>query len=258
VQRIAPYLLAPLAVALLALGLGELGLLSPGVSAGLVGIAGVGLLAVLVAASALPSLQAYGPVHSRGDGAVAQVALSFDDGPDPDSTPQLLAALEAAGCRATFFVLVDRAERHPELLVAMAQRHEIALHGLGHHPGLVFAPPERAAHALRDARRRLQAICGQRLRWYRPPFGVVSPRLALAVEASNLELVWCSLRTLDGVLRSPARLRRVCGRAGPGDIVLMHEGPRAARQVLPLILADLKGRGLQPVAVGDLLKGAAP
>ena len=74
-QRIAPYLLAPLAVALLALGLGELGLLSPGVSAGLVGIAGVGLLAVLVAASALPSLQAYGPVHSHM--ALCPMALSF-------------------------------------------------------------------------------------------------------------------------------------------------------------------------------------
>jgi peptidoglycan/xylan/chitin deacetylase (PgdA/CDA1 family) len=254
VRSLLPVLLGALFLVLLGLG---------GVSVGWLPIAGLIFLCAaaftlvflwFVAASAWPQLQVYAPAVIRGPAPGSMVALSFDDGPHPDSTPALLAALEAAGVRATFFVLVDRAERHPELLRAIAARHEVALHGPSHDSRLVFASAEQGAAALRQAQDRVAALCGQRPRWYRPPFGVTSPRLGAALGRTDLRLVWCSLRTGDGVRSSPAALREICATAIAGDILLLHEGPRPAREVLPAILSDLRCRGLAAVTVGSLLE----
>lgn len=243
-------------LALAALGpvLWALGALPAVWAAIIAGFGGLTLLVGLVAASALPQLEVWGPAILRGPADPPRVALTFDDGPDPASTPALLMALEQAGARATFFVLLDRAEQHPTLLRAIAQRHEVALHGPSHHPGLVFEDPVAGAATLGAARARIAVLCGREPRWYRPPFGVTSPRLARAVATAGLRTVWCSLRTLDGVLNDPARLRRACARAVAGDIVLLHEGRRAAAAALPVILADLRARGLTPTTVGALLE----
>jgi peptidoglycan/xylan/chitin deacetylase (PgdA/CDA1 family) len=255
-RKLAPVAVGSAVLALVGWGLHRVGWLPPAGLVFLLVVAALLILAGLVVASAWPRLEVYAPAVVRGPAVGSRVALSFDDGPDPRSTPALLAALEAAGARATFFVLVDRAEQHPELLRAMAASHEIALHGPGHDTGLVFAPPDRGAAALVEAQARIEALCGQRPRWYRPPFGVTSPRLGAALARTDLRLVWCSLRTGDGVGGSVAGLRELCSTALAGDIVLMHEGPRAAREALPVILRDLRARGLEPVTVGALLESS--
>lgn len=213
----------------------------------------VGLLGAVVAGSANPSLQLFGPAILRGPGDRQEVALTFDDGPDPASTEALLAALDSAGATATFFVLVDRAEAHPELFARIAARHEVALHGLHHDPWLTIRPPSAGADELRAAATRLEALTGTRPRWYRPPFGATSPRLVQAVDQAGLELVWCSIRTLDGVALAADKLRERVARARAGDIVLLHEGERPCRDVLPQILDDLSGRGLRAVTLQELL-----
>ena len=208
------------------------------------------LLLFLFVATTQPGLRIYGPAITR---VPRDVVLTFDDGPHPDSTEPLLAALREAGARATFFVLVDRAEQHPDLMRAIAAEQEVGLHGLGHHPWLTLWSPERGAEELREAVRRLQAITGQPVRWYRPPFGMTSPRLTRAVELAGLTTVWCSLRTNDGVLGGDERLVRACQRAEQGDIVLLHEGPRSAPRVLPRVLERLGQEGLRCVTVGEAL-----
>ncbi len=253
--------LLPVAVgssSLVLVGVGALriGWLPPAGAVFLTVAAALLILAWLVAASAWPRLEVYAPATCRGPAVKPRVALTFDDGPDPESTPALLAALDAAGARATFFVLVDRAEQHPELLRAIAERHEVALHGPSHDTRLVFAAPARGAADLIAGQDRIQALCGQRPRWYRPPFGVLSPRLGAALARTELRLVWCSLRTGDGVGASPQALREACAVAMAGDILLLHEGPRAARTALPVILQDLRALGLEPVTVGALLESS--
>lgn len=255
-RKLLPIAVGAAFLALVGLGLGHVGWLPPaGVT--LVGSLALALLgAGLVVASAWPHLQVYVPAILRGPATTPRVALTFDDGPHPDSTPALLAALEEAGARATFFVLLDQAERHPDLLKAIAARHEIALHGLAHDTSLVFHDPVRSAQRLVAAQDRIEALCGQRPRWFRPPFGVTSPRLGAALAQTDLHLVWCSLRTGDGVGGSPAALREICGVALAGDILLLHEGPRPAREALPAVLAALRARGLVSVSVGSLLENA--
>jgi len=253
-RRLLPIFCGALVLVLVGAGGFQLGWLPLGGLVFLLVSAVVLVVLGLVAASAWPHLQVYAPAVCRGSASRSRVALSFDDGPDPASTPALLEALDAAGAQATFFVLVDRAERHPELLRAMAQRHEVALHGPSHDTGIVFAAPQRGAEALVQAQDRIEQLCGQRPRWYRPPFGVTSPRLGAALARTDMRLVWCSLRTGDGVGGSPLALRQVCAQAIAGDILLLHEGPRPAREALPVILRDLRAQGLEPVTVGALLE----
>ena len=277
-RRLLPILGFYVVVALAASAAAALGQLSLGTALGVACACGALLLASLAVASAMPGQQLYAPAICRGSAAGTQVALSFDDGPDPASTERLLAALREAGARATFFVLADKARRYPDLLRAVAAEHEVALHGPSHDPWLVFQHPERGAARrlprpparcqgegdprpergaarLIAAAQQLEEITGLAVRWFRPPFGVTSPRLAQALAHARLDLVWCSLRTLDGVLGDGQRLRRICARARAGDIVLLHEGACPARDALPLILRDLAARGLHPVTVGELLEG---
>jgi len=233
--------------------LGATGRLSPDTAMTGGGAVLLALLAVLGLGSARPGWQLYGPAIVRGDGDRPEVALTFDDGPDPASTRALLDALDAAGARATFFVLADRVEAHPGLAKAIAEAHEVGLHGASHHPWLTLRRPERGARELRDAAERVARVTGSRPTAFRPPFGVTSPRLAEAARRAGLQVVWCSVRTGDGVALPPETLRARCRAASAGDIVLLHEGPRAARTALPDILADLAGRGLRPVGLSELL-----
>ena len=214
---------------------------------------GASLALFITLATTHPGWELFGPADSRGP-REDLVALTFDDGPHPESTPQLLEALREAGMKATFFVLVDRCERWPELLEAIAEEHEVALHGLRHHPWIALWSPRRGAAELREARARLAELSGQEIALYRPPFGITSPRMAEATEAVGLRTIWCSVRPLDGTIETPDRVLSACRSARGGDIVLLHEGPgRPAAKALGEALRELQGRGLRSVTVGELL-----
>lgn len=197
---------------------------------------------------------AFGPALQRVE-APGRVALTFDDGPDPESTPALLEALRQAEMRATFFLLVDRAEEHPELARAIAAEHEVGLHGLEHSIKTSLMPPSWGARRLREGAERLGAVLDQEVGLYRPPFGITTPRLPLAVELAGLRTIWCSLRTYDGSGVAGDKLVEVCRGAVAGDIVLLHEGRPGTTQVVPRILTELRERGLVSVTVGELQQG---
>lgn len=235
---------------------GQLAGVLPAPMGPLVALAGGAALGVAVTLGCVrPGLQWFGPAVSSAES--PHVCLTFDDGPHPASTPALLDALRDAGMRATFFVLVDRAQQWPELTRRIAQEQELALHGLTHTAHLTFAKPSAGTRELRDAAGQLTQLTGAPIRWYRPPFGVTSPRLARAVEGTDLQTIWCTVRTRDGTNPDPDNLHSACARARAGDILLLHEGPdRPAPTELPRVLAELAARGLRSVTVGELLETA--
>lgn len=205
-------------------------------------------------ASMSPSWQWFGAVELRGDADLPRVALTFDDGPHPMSTPRLLAALRDSGQRATFFVLADRVRQHPELARRIAlDGHELALHGASHHPWLTLRSVVSGARELRAAADLLHEVTGVRPIRFRPPFGAVSPPLLGAAHAAGLRTCWASVRSWDGNRRLLGGVRARVGRARPGDIVLMHEGEGPAVALVPDVLADLAARGLRSVTVAELL-----
>lgn len=154
----------------------------------------------------------------------AVVVLTFDDGPDPIGTPAVLRALGAVGASATFFVLVDRAERHRELVRAVTTAgHEVGLHGLDH-TRLTDLPAGAAAARLAEGRRRLEAVAGREVRWFRPPFGAQSPRTWWAARRAGLEPVLWGPSAYDWLDLPPAQLARRA-RVGleAGAILLAHD-----------------------------------
>ena len=196
-------------------------------------------------ASARPQLQVFGPCVLRGRHP-GRAALTIDDGPHPASTPAILAALAERGLHATFFVLADRVRAHPDLFRAMLDGgHEVGLHGLTHDARLTFLPPEAGAQNLRAAIAVLREHGSPPIRWFRPPFGVTSPRLHAAVQLAGLELAWCSVRTMDGVAIAPDTLRARCRAVVGTDIVLVHDGPGPTGALIGEIADEWDGRGIQ-------------
>ena len=214
------------------------------------------LMGVACVGAMSPGLQIYGPALVRWRCDRPRVALTFDDGPDPASTPAILETLAGVGAGATFFVLVDRALRHPDLFRAIAASQEVGLHGVTHTASLTVRDPRKGAVSILEGLESLYRLSPglPSVRWYRPPFGASSPRSVDAVRRAGLTTAWCSVRTLDGLLPGEERLRRVCARASAGDIVLMHEGRRPVARALGPILDDLAGRGLSAVPLGKLVE----
>ena len=182
------------------------------------------------------------------------VALTFDDGPDPDYTPAVLDLLAAAQVPATFFLIAREALRHPGLVRRIvAEGHTLGNHGWSHrHPWLQSAAGAR--RELRDGAVALTQLAGVAVRWYRPPHGRLRPCLRLASAAQGQQVALWSKSAIDwGIWADAARVARRLARVQAGDIVLMHDGrnrhnrPAVTLQALPALLADLRQRGLRAV-----------
>jgi peptidoglycan/xylan/chitin deacetylase (PgdA/CDA1 family) len=153
------------------------------------------------------------------------LALTVDDGPEVVATPLFLASLARHRMRATFFVLADRAEAHPELIgEILAGGHELALHGAGH-VDLPAASLREVIRCVAGGRRRLERLGGVAVRLFRPPFGHQDLRSYLVARACRMTPVAWSAQADDWLTISPsAMVERVWSRADRGGIVLAHDG----------------------------------
>lgn len=184
-----------------------------------------------------------------------EVAITFDDGPGPH-TAALLATLSARGHRATFFVIGERAT--PEALTAIARGgHALENHSWRHSYLTPFQRPAALARELLQTSALIEAACGRRPRWFRPPVGLLSPRVGQAAKLAGLQLVGWTATARDGVARrTPAQaLSRLADHLRPGAILVLHDAPVAV-EVLPRLLDLLDQRQLCSVTLAELLDAA--
>src|SRR4051794_12284277 len=157
--------------------------------------------------------------------------LTFDDGPDPDGTPLILDALDAAGVRATFFVVGEQLMRHHAIARETAARgHELALHCYEHvdQEGL---RPQAVRDDIARALGAFEASTGRRPRFFRPPYGRFSEAGHGACEHLGLEPVYWSGWGLDWEPIPAERVADVALRDfGDGAIVLLHDSVRYAHR----------------------------
>jgi peptidoglycan/xylan/chitin deacetylase (PgdA/CDA1 family) len=201
----------------------------------------------------------------NGDGDRTHVALTFDDGPDPESTPAFLDCLERLDVRATFFVLGEMVERSPALARELVARgHEVGVHGWDHR-SLALRGPASTWRQVRDGARAVEHRTGRAATWWRPPYGVLTASGLVAARRSGLTPVlwgawgedWTAHATPDGVSATVARGHR------PGVTVLLHDSSctsapgswRAALGALPRIVARCREEGLE---VGPLRSHGIP
>ncbi len=183
-----------------------------------------------------------------------QIALTFDDGPHPGSTPGLLRVLEDAGVRATFFYCGSQAEAHPELVSeTLAAGHSVGNHTYSH-PLLDEIPIARAREEISRGADAIQSACGVRPRLLRPPGGHYSRRIiAAANELGNTVVLW-TVHSHDCDPQDRQFIRnRLLSRAHNGAVMLLHSGYDETVAALPGVIAELRRRGYSFVTVDELL-----
>lgn len=190
----------------------------------------------------------------HGSRATNQIALTFDDGPDPARTPALLDALDDLGVKATFFCVGDRVDAHPELCARIARAgHEVGNHTYSHRY-LPLAPARSVERELRATDRAIADATGQVPTLARPPYGGRSPWTVRAFARLAKRLVLWDVNSFDWKGRPPREVAdRVLERVRPGSIVLFHD-THAERTIhtLRLVVPALRARGFQLVTVGQV------
>jgi peptidoglycan/xylan/chitin deacetylase (PgdA/CDA1 family) len=192
-----------------------------------------------------------------------EIAITLDDGPDPEVTPAVLDLLDAHQAHATFFVIGSAAARHPQLCREIARRgHSVQNHSDRHSRTFSLLGPRGLGREIGAAQARLADLVGVAPRFFRAPAGLRNPLLAPVLERLQLELVSWTRRGYDTVRREPERvLARICDGLGAGDILLLHDG-HAARTgtgepvvlaVLPVLLERIAAAGLHPTTLADAL-----
>jgi peptidoglycan/xylan/chitin deacetylase (PgdA/CDA1 family) len=193
-----------------------------------------------------------------------EVALTIDDGPDPAVTPAVLDQLDAAGARATFFCIADRARAHPELLREIVRRgHSVQNHTERHRHDFSLLGPRGFAREIAAAQATFLAVAGLRPTLFRAPAGLRNPFLAPVLHREGLTLTSWTRRAYDTRESDPARvLARLTRGLAAGDILLLHDG-NAARgadgrpvilAVLPALLDAFRQADLCPVTVPEALR----
>jgi peptidoglycan/xylan/chitin deacetylase (PgdA/CDA1 family) len=196
---------------------------------------------------------------ASGPVAGGSVCLTFDDGPHSENTPRVLDVLGEHGVPATFFVIGERAERHPDLVVRAAREG----HAVGNHTFFHREPSETSAAALlgevRTTRRLLAELLGRPTGLFRPPKGVVSVAKLLRLWAARQTVVLWDTNPLDYRAKSADEVRSWL-RANPlrpGALVLMHDDRPFASQVLSEMIRAARDSGLTFTTIPCWTHGAA-
>jgi peptidoglycan-N-acetylglucosamine deacetylase len=196
----------------------------------------------------------------------SRAVLTFDDGPDPDSTPAVLDALDAAGAKGTFFVVGEQLMRHHAIARDAVRRgHQVELHGFEHRAHDELSP-QQARDDLARGLGALEASTGVRAHWYRPPYGLFSDASYAACAYLELSPVYWSGWAMDWETIGAERIADLVRRdlAG-GAIVLLHDSARYATRAsadesaraLPLIAEAAREAGLELVTL-DEARAPAP
>lgn len=211
------------------------------------------------AGAAAPAAEIYanwiGKRFQRGTAAGKMIALTFDDGPNPRTTPRVVEALKQAGATATFFWIGDMVAKNPSTAMLVKNAgFEFASHSWSH-KNLRALSVEGARQEIISAQDVIEKTTGVRPHLFRPPYGNINANVTKITQDDNLVMVmwavdsddWQAKMTQDKVFE------RITTEVHPGAIILMHDIQEKTVQVLPRLLADLKAKGYQFVTVSQLI-----
>jgi peptidoglycan/xylan/chitin deacetylase (PgdA/CDA1 family) len=219
-----------------------------------------GFMVLCAVAPFIPSSSFFLPVISRGTSSRRAVALTFDDGPDPLTTPELLRLLKRHRVRGTFFVTGSRVLRYPEIARdIVAQGHSLGNHSFNHDMWGAFRSTKTMTQEIQATQQALKGL-GIVALAYRPPMGITSPRLRGVMPKEGMFVVNFSCRAWDGGNRRIRNLsQRILQRVRANDILLLHENltrpsllPSWAKEV-DRILGGIREKGLEVLPLAELI-----
>ncbi|MBU0964806.1 MAG: glycosyltransferase [Proteobacteria bacterium] len=210
----------------------------------------------------------YTTISHQGKGQPDDVAISFDDGPDPQWTPAILDILKAKGVKASFFMLGERMEKNPALAKRIIlEGHEIGVHTYTH-PNLANVSQDRARLELNATQRLIETVTGHSTFLFRPPYNAdsephspeelvpikIAQGLGYLTVSSDIDPEDWSRPGVDAIVK------RVKEQRQQGNVILLHDaGGNRSQTVaaLPLIIDYLEARGDRLVSLGQLLGASA-
>ncbi len=220
-----------------------------------------GFLLLCLAAPFFPGFGFFLPVICKGASGKRAVAITFDDGPDPLTTPLLLELLLKRQIKATFFVTGEKAAAYPKLVKdVVRQGHLVGNHSYRHSYRMLFKSGPSIVADIQAAQNVLNDF-GIRPLAFRPPAGMTSPGLKSALLETGLYLVNFSCRALDGGNRRLRNIaKRILKRIRPDDIVLLHDSRPPDESLIPVwlnevetLLAGIEIKGLVVLPLSELI-----
>jgi peptidoglycan-N-acetylglucosamine deacetylase len=209
-------------------------------------LCGIVVLYVWVTAYGSYNIEANYFVNSINTGKAKGVALTFDDGPDPETTPRILSILKELNVKATFFVIGKKVEVYPDLLRQIDEEgHIIGNHSYSHSFVIGFFSTKRLAADMAKCNEAISAAIGKTPVFFRPPFGVTNPRYVAALKENGLQSIGWSLRSFDTRAKNKYQLiDKVISNLRTRDIVLLHDNIPVTVSALEDIVEHCKNKRL--------------
>ncbi|HSY74826.1 MAG TPA: polysaccharide deacetylase family protein [Dongiaceae bacterium] len=206
-----------------------------------------------------PQMSFFGEFICRGNNLKKCVALTFDDGPDKNSTSALLDLLREAKIEATFFCVGKKVAANSELSARIVREgHLLQNHSYTHSHFTNFFSGARLRTELSQTQMAIKAATGTLPQFFRPPIGLSNPRIFRAARELDLKVIGWSVRSLDTISTDPEKIvARIERRLEPGAIILLHDGNIPVARLLAtmkLLLASLRDRGYDVVRLDKILK----
>ncbi|GGB85463.1 polysaccharide deacetylase family protein [Dyadobacter sediminis] len=209
-------------------------------------------------------LTAYGSFHIQTNyflrsinyGKRNAIALTFDDGPDPDTTPKILQILKEKDIKAAFFVIGKKAEKYPELLRQMDKEgHIVANHTFNHHYFTAFFSTQKLKAELLKCNAVIADILGKKPLFFRPPFGVTNPRYATALKELGLNSIGWSLRSLDTKAENKYQIiNKIISEVETGHIILLHDNRSVTADSLEDVIEHCRQKGIRIESLSKLIQ----
>ncbi len=175
------------------------------------------------------------------------VALTFDDGPDPETTPALIELLDKHNIKATFFVVGERAEKNPAMIAKLVQSgHQVANHSYSHPWYANFLFGKALQKQILQTKAALEKITGTECFFFRPPMGLTNPHYRVILEKNNITMVGWNIRTYDKYKDKQKITEKILKKICNGSIIMMHDSGLSIEKlkyIIPAISQKLKAQG---------------
>lgn len=180
-----------------------------------------------------------------------KIALTFDDGPSASYTPLLLDGLKERGVRATFFLIGENAQKHPEIVKRLYEEGHLIGNHTYHHVEITKVSNEEAVQEIMDTNEVIRSITGKNPEYMRPPFGLWQRKLELNLEV--LPVMW-TIDPLDWTTENVDEIvNKVVTEAEENDIILLHDCYKTSVEAALKIVDILKEKGFEFVTVDELI-----
>lgn len=227
-----------------------------GISLGWLVLPSLICLALIIYGSTVIQSNFHAPAYCYANVSEKEIALSFDDGPNREYTPQVLSTLAQFNAPATFFVTGKNIQGNENILKQMdAEGHSIGNHSYTHSFYVDFKSLQGFKNELNRTTESVFKVIGKRMKLFRPPYGVTTPNLVKASNSLNYSIIGWTIRSFDTTADTAQTItRRIQTQLKPGVIILFHDTSDKTVQVLKQTLNFAKENGYKIVSLERLLK----